>query len=211
MYKKCNRNWQKVIFISLFLLIFYLPLKAEENESKTNSVMKEDSLPKTEAIVLSPTPLEKRFTINLDSFQLTEKGARPYKIRIDFSSKQIIINPKPHESLKKPKPPESSSSFLYTTSLITLTCLNIADYYTTVKALKYENLSEANPLMSPFTKNTILYTTVKLGLTAYNYYFLKSLYKRNKTVAWAVSVVANFVISYAVANNIKKIKEAQIN
>jgi len=183
-------------------------LKADENESKVNLTLNEDTDAKSKTSNLIPVSLEKRSSISLKSFQLTEKGIKPYQIKLDFSPKQIDINPGARQIVKKPN---NSSNLLYTSSLITLTCLNIADYYTTVKALKHENLEEINPLMKPFTKNTLLYTTVKLGLTACNYYFLKSLYKKDKTLAWAVSLVANFAFSYVVANNIRKIQEAQNN
>lgn len=208
MYRDCKKFWTKVIFIAVLLLFFYLPLKADENESKMNLAGNEDSKAENKTVDLNPSPSEKQSSINLESFQLTEKGIKPYKIRLDFSPKQIDVNLVSHEFLKKPKNPPS---ILYTSSLITLTLLNIADYYTTVTALKYDGLKESNPVMRPFTKNTLLYTTVKVGLTAYNYYFLNSLYKNNKTLAWAVSLVANFALSYVVANNIRNIQEAQNN
>lgn len=208
MCRKCNKSWPIVILITILFLFLGLPSKADESESKENLAVNEDAQAKGKTNDLSPTLSEKKSSVSLKSFQLTEKGIKPYKIKLDFSPQQIDINPGSHQFVKKPN---HSPSLLYTSSLITLTCLNIADYYTTVKALKYENLEETNLLMRPFAKNTLLYTTVKLGLTAYNYYFLKSLYKKDKTLAWAVSLVANFALSYVVANNISKIQEAQHN
>jgi hypothetical protein len=206
--RKCYKSWPIVILIALLFIFLGLPLKADESESKENLAMNEDAEVKSKANDVNPALSEKKSSVNLKSFQLTEKGIKPYKIKLDFSPQQIDINPGSHQFVKKPK---NSSSILYTSSLITLTCLNIADYYTTVKALKYEGLDETNPLMKPFTKNMLLYSTVKLGLTAYNYYFLKSLYKKDKTLAWAVSLVANFALTYVVANNLKNIQEAQHN
>ncbi len=205
MCRKCNKSWPIALFIIL-LFFFFLPLKADESESKEDLAVKAEAQRKGKAIELNPLPSEKKSSVSLKSFQLTEKGIKPYKIKLDFSPQQIDINPGYHKFVKKPK---DSSSILYTSSLITLTCLNIADYYTTVKALKYKSLDETNLLMKPFTKSTLLYTTVKLGLTAYNYYFLNNLYKKDKTLAWAVSLVANFALSYVVANNLKNIHEAQ--
>ncbi|NIM89696.1 MAG: hypothetical protein GTO17_01970 [Candidatus Aminicenantes bacterium] len=206
MCKKLKKPLPLAIFIALFFFLLFLPLRADESESKENLVVKEEAQVKGKAIELNSSPPEKKSSISLKSFQLTEKGIKPYKIKLDFSPQQIDINPGSHRFVKKPK---ESSSILYTSSLITLTCLNIADYCTTVKALKYKSLDETNPLMKPFTKSTLLYTTVKLGLTAYNYYFLNKLYKKDKTLAWAVSLVANFALSYVVANNLKNIQEAQ--
>jgi hypothetical protein len=208
MCRKCNKSWPIVIFITVLFLFLFLPLKADESESKENLALNEDAQAKGKTNDLNPALSEKKSSVSLKSFQLTEKGIKPYKIKLDFSPQQIDINPGSPQLVKKPK---NSSSILYTSSLITLTCLNIADYYTTVKALKYENLKETNLLMRPFAKNTLLYTTVKVGLTAYNYYFLKNLYKKDKTLAWAVSLVANFALSYVVANNLKNIQEAQHN
>ncbi len=208
MCQKCNKCWLTVILIAFLFIFLGLPLSADESEAKENLAVNEDAQVKGKNSDLNPTIKEKKSSVSLQSFQLTEKGIKPYKIKLDFSPQQIDINLVSPKFGKKPK---ESSSILYTSSLITLTCLNIADYCTTVKALRYEGLEETNFLMKPFTKNTLLYTTIKLGLTAYNYYFLKSLYKKDKTLAWAVSLVANFALSYVVANNLKNIQEAQHN
>jgi len=208
MFKNRNKSWLKIILATSLFIFLYLPLKADKIEAELNLSANDGSRIENKTRDLDSAPLENQSSIQLKSFQLTEKGTKPYQIKLDFSPKQIDITPVSQEFLKKPS---NSSSFLYTSSLIALTCLNIADYYTTVKALKYEGLEEINPLMKPFTKNTLLYTTVKLGLTAYNYYFLRSLYKKDKKLAWAVSLVANFAFSYIVANNIRMIQEAQNN
>jgi len=193
------------IIITLIFLFLPSALKAEGNESEVNK----DTKDKDKSIVLHLTPLEKYSSISFESIQFIETGDKPQKIKLYFSSKQVDSNLKSRKFL--PRKYNDSQSPLYTTSLITLTCLNIADYYTTVKALKYEHLKESNPVMRPFTKNILLYSTIKLGLTAYNYYFLKKLYQNNKKLAWAVSIVANFALSYVVASNIRMIDEAQNN
>jgi len=87
--------------------------------------------------------------------------------------------------------------------------LNVADYYSTIKALRYEGVGEANPLMKPFTKNKVLFAAVKLGLTACNVHFMRQLHKKNKGAAWAVSLLANFAMSYVVINNMKIIEQAR--
>ncbi len=98
---------------------------------------------------------------------------------------------------------------LYTSSLITLTALNVADYITTIKALRHKELEEANPAMKPIAKNIYVFTAVKLGVAALDIYILKKLYKKNKPLAWVLSVAANFAMSYVVANNFKMIKSVQ--
>jgi hypothetical protein len=203
------KNWNKFLLgtIIITVLFLFLPsfLKAEGNESES----RKDTKDKDKNIVLHLTPLENHSLISFESIQFIETGDNPQKIKLYFSPKKIDSQLKTRKF--SPIKYNDSQCPFYTTSLITLTCLNIADYYTTVKALKYEHLKESNPVMRPFTKNTFLYSTVKLGLTVYNYYFLKKLYQSNKKLAWAVSIVANFALTYVVASNIRMIDEAQNN
>jgi hypothetical protein len=95
---------------------------------------------------------------------------------------------------------------LFTASLLTLTALNIADYVSTVKALQLPGLKEGNPIMRPFTKNILLFSAVKIGLTTLDFCLLKSIYKKNKTLGWILSIAGNFAMSYIVSNNIHKIQ-----
>jgi hypothetical protein len=97
----------------------------------------------------------------------------------------------------------------YNTSLITLTALSLADVVTTIQALKYDGLTEGNPVMKPLVNNVYLFTAVKLGVTALNYYLLKKLHKKNKPLAWVLSITANLVMSWVVANNIHMIRDAR--
>jgi hypothetical protein len=92
---------------------------------------------------------------------------------------------------------------------LTLTALNIADVVTTTQALKHDGLTEGNPVMKPFAKNVYLFTAVKLGISALNYHLLKKLHKKNKTLAWVLSMTANLVMSYVVANNVRMIQGAR--
>lgn len=97
---------------------------------------------------------------------------------------------------------------LFTTSLATMAGLNFADYFTTLKALKYEGLQEANPLIKPLTKNAALFAAVKIGLTVYNFHAMKNLYQKNKKLAWAISLISNAVMAYVVVHNLKMINHA---
>ena len=92
---------------------------------------------------------------------------------------------------------------LFTSSLVAMTVLNIADYITTKQALKYPGLSEGNPIMKPFTKNAIVFAAVKGGITILSVWGAKSLFKRDKTTAWVVTTISNFLLSYVVANNMR--------
>jgi hypothetical protein len=93
----------------------------------------------------------------------------------------------------------------FTTSLVALTALNVADYITTRQALKYPGLSEGNPLMKPFVKNAVLFAAVKAGTTVLSVWGMKSLFKRDRTTAWIMTTVSNFLLSYVVSNNMRLI------
>jgi hypothetical protein len=95
---------------------------------------------------------------------------------------------------------------LFTASLLTLTALNIADYFSTVKALRLPGLEEGNPIMRPFTKNMFVFGAVKLGVAALDFYLLKNVYKKNKTLGWVLSIVGNIAMSYVVSSNMRKIQ-----
>jgi len=107
-------------------------------------------------------------------------------------------------------PPPNLEKTLYASSLITLTALNIADIITTVQALKLEGLEEGNPVMQPVAKNAYLFSAVKLGVAVMDYYLLKKLHKKNRTLGWVASLAANLAMSYVVANNIRKMHEARV-
>ncbi len=153
------------------------------------------------------TPLMTSF-INSDLLLFIQEENFPKK-EINLAYKNARLNPdlfRPTEKLTGLKLLEST---LYTSSIVSLVALNVADYYSTVTALKYDGVGEANPLMKPFTKNKVLFAAVKLGLTAYNVHFMRKLHKKNKGLAWAVSLLANFALSYVVVNNMKIIDRAR--
>jgi hypothetical protein len=93
----------------------------------------------------------------------------------------------------------------FTSSLVAMTALNIADYFSTRQALKYPGLSEGNPLMKPFVKNAVLFAAVKGGITVLSVWGMKSLFKRSKTTAWVMTTVSNLLLSYVVSNNMRLI------
>jgi hypothetical protein len=98
---------------------------------------------------------------------------------------------------------------VFNVNLAYMAALNVADYFTTREALKYEELVEANPIMRPFVGNDLAFAAVKAGLAAGSYFLLKGLYKKNKPLAWAASLVANVALSYVVVNNLRMIDSVQ--
>lgn len=140
---------------------------------------------------------------SLPVFTLTNKTL--YAPNQYFSSLQKKEEITPQILTGVPKSKRMGNS-LFTASLLTLTALNIADYISTVQALQLPGLKEGNPIMRPFTKNILLFSAVKIGLTALDFCLLKNIYKKNKTLGWVLSIAGNFAMSYIVSNNIRKIQ-----
>lgn len=96
---------------------------------------------------------------------------------------------------------------LFNATLCTLAALNTADYFTTRKALSYPGAYEANPLLQPFVRSRWALPVIKFGITLGNHYLLSKLHKKNKTLAWVVSMAGNLALSYAVSQNLKVIND----
>lgn len=204
---RSNRVSKTFIF-GLIVSLLFLPVMAEENESQNKVVPAQKmnyQIFSTEDYLV---PLESESPINSELFQLIKETSYP-KTNLNFNLIRFESPPISSDQLKKMIKLNRIENSLYTTSLITMTALNVADYVSTLKALKYDSLKEANPLMKPFTKNALLFTAVKLGLTAYNYHWMKKLHKKDKRLAWAVCLITNFAMTYIVINNLKMIQRAQ--
>ena len=104
---------------------------------------------------------------------------------------------------------ERTERAFFTASLMTMTALNVADYISTVQALKRTGLREGNPLMKPFVKNQAVFVAVKAGTTALSIWGMNSLWKKDKTMAWILTTASNFLLSYIVANNFRLIQRAR--
>ena len=92
---------------------------------------------------------------------------------------------------------------LFKVNLAAMVALNVADYCSTNACLKHAGLQEGNPLMKPFTKSPALFAAAKVGITTLSYFAMKSLYKKNKPLAWIVSFASNLALSYVVASNLR--------
>jgi len=193
--------------IWIFCLLFTLPVRAEENSLKTSSSPIEYKSDHGFSVETQVTPL---MTPSLDSKLLKriQQENLPQK-ESNLTDQTARLNSLIHGASRRSSGLSRLESSLYTSSLVSLVALNVADYFSTVSALKYDGVEEANPLMKPFTKNNVLFAAVKLGLTAYNLHFMKKLHKKNKGLAWAVSLVANFAMTYVVAHNMRMIDQAR--
>jgi len=107
------------------------------------------------------------------------------------------------------RPPVRSGKALFDANLVLMVGLNIADYISTREALKYPGLGETNPLMKPFVKSPAAFAAIKAGTTALTYWSMKSIFKRNKTMAWVMTTASNVLLSYVVANNLRLIQGAR--
>lgn len=143
---------------------------------------------------------------------------------ISMMDKPHLAIPKPDFSLTiEPQTPQTDASryfqhrfrshkwenTLFDATLVAHAALNIADYFSTREALKYPGLQEGNPLLKPFVKNDFAFAALKIGLTTGNHFLLKSLYKKNKTLGWIVSLTSNFLLSYVVVHNFERIEQAR--
>jgi hypothetical protein len=101
------------------------------------------------------------------------------------------------------------SNSMFEASLLSMVVLNVADFVSTKECLKFSHLSEGNPLMKPFVKNTAVFAAIKGGLTVATYFGTKAIYKRSKPLGWIASIAGNLALSYVVSNNVRLLKEAR--
>jgi hypothetical protein len=189
-----------ICFVLIFT-IFGLATESVRNPLGTEKNSGEDKF----EFSLDLTPISSHTIGQLDLSRLSMNESKQFETQ-PFALKEVGPAP-PSDQIIQTSPRVSKfQNSLYTSSLIALTALNVADYFSTVQALKHKELEEANPAMKPIAKNIYLFTAIKLGVAALDIYILKSLYKKNKPLAWVLSVAANFAMSYVVANNIKMIQ-----
>ena len=121
---------------------------------------------------------------------------------VPIESAQDIIAP---SSLRRSRLGDSA----FNASLLSLVALNVADFVSTKECLKYSHLSEGNPCLKPFVKNTAVFAAVKGGLTVASVLGTKALYKRHKALGWVSSIAANLALSSVVSNNFRLLRDAR--
>jgi hypothetical protein len=174
----------------LFLLFVFLS-SAALTASDLSLILLDTPLPPAPVSPLS----------NLDLIPLPPSGIQDHSFQIisytatAVSSGQKYIVP----GIMLSNPGDS----LYKISLVSLVALNAADYFSTLEALKYPGVKEGNAIMKPVVRDPYAFAAVKIGFTALTYYSLKSLYKKNKALAWTISIVSNIAYSYVVSNNLR--------
>lgn len=172
------------LFIAAFVLTLYLPVNGEEKETRDNPDIKKKLKPKIILIYISPKDIKSSLSPVPKHTNASVKLSREFETRTLENS-------------------------LFTISLVAFATLNVADYFTTIKALKYEGLKEGNPLMKPFIKKPYLFAAVKISTIALNCKLMKNLYKKNKRIAWVISTISNILLTYVVVNNCRMIQKVQ--
>jgi len=162
----------------------------------------EPSLGETALAPLNPSPLA-----NLDLLPLPVPASEARSAgfaALDLNPRSVVANYSP-VSLGRGINFRAAGDRIFDVSIYSLIALNIADYFSTRKALTYPGLQEGNPLMKSIVKSPVAFAAVKIGISAVSYWSLKSLYKKNKAMGWVVSTLSNFAMSYVVSNNIRLI------
>jgi hypothetical protein len=137
----------------------------------------------------------------VDSFHLARVGDQTLRnSSSDFGPQRPSL-----ESIGKSK----SSDSIFTTTLLMNAALNTADYVLTRESLRYAGVAEGNPMMKNIAKDPYVFAAVKVGVSALNFYLMKNLYKKNRTLAWVLTTVTNFAMTYVVAHNIRVLSDAK--
>lgn len=78
--------------------------------------------------------------------------------------------------------------------------LNVADYFLTREALKYQG-REGNPMMKGIVTNPYLFAAVKIGASAVSVFLLDTIYKKSKVLGWVLTTAVNSAMTCVVLHN----------
>jgi len=201
----------KTISVLSFLFLFIAAPLHSASGNENDYATPNNITGKFQNLEFSLTPLTPTKSSSSEFFNAVDQNSSSPKTEYSYRTLQVTPDFMPPKKIPSPFNFDKIESSLYTASLLTFTALNVADYLTTVKALKYEGLEEHNPFLKAFSKNMIAFSAVKLGLTVYNFYFLRKLHEKNRTLAWILSTAGNVALTYVVMNNMKHIQNASMN
>jgi len=179
----------RMILIPLLAAALQLPGYSQEKNNRTANA--------------PATPAEIRIFSLLPAHAEPDKAPDPFDTIPEPMEIRIPLAPVP-ASISRSRGGDTEET-LFTASLLTMAALHTADYLSTRKALSYPGAYEANPLLRPFADSRWALPAVKFGLTITNHLLLRELHKKNKTLAWVVSIVGNLALSYAVSHNLRTI------
>ena len=124
------------------------------------------------------------------------------------SPAQPVFEPWAAYRFNRPSPLAAVEKSLFTGTLIGLVGLNIADYIITKQAIKKFGDDEMSPFLRPFAKNDFALAAFKVGTTLMSVIGLRDIHVTDKPMAWALSLISNFLVSYALANNLEQLEAA---
>lgn len=220
---------KSVILTLLVFMLSVFTVQAKDTDSDGNQgVINKTGTTGVITVKVLPVVNEKNLPKQSDLFSLAGMNNEHDGYQIDLSQVNYLdlMSPKPitpvknepekteqiyepHKYLKRNLKYGKVERAFFTSSLVVLATLNIADYFSTKEALKYPGLSEGNPVMKPLVKNSTVFAAVKIGSTALTYFALQNLYKRDKKWGWVVGTALNFALSYVVMNNFRLINKAK--
>ena len=215
-----------LVFFSL--TVFSLQAKVAES-TKDQQLFKEVARDEIVTVKVVPVTAKRESRVSLDSFTLVKNQTQFDKLSLGSKQREDLklnqdkanaastksnakIQPvayDPHRYLKRQFKSSSIERTIFTSTLISLAALNVADFITTRKALQFDGLTEGNPIMKPLVKNDYVFAAAKIGVTCLSTYYMHKLFKKNKKMAWILSAVSNIAFSYVVASNIRLINKAQ--
>lgn len=219
-----------IIATLVFFSLTVLSAQAKVAEStKDQQLFKGVNRDEIVTIKVIPVTAKSESRVSQDSFTLAKNQTQFDKLSLDSKKKddlklsQSNTNVASTKSSAKTQPvtydlyrhlkrqfkASSIEQTIFTSTLISLAALNVADFITTRKALQFDGLTEGNPIMKPLVKNDYVFAAAKIGVTCLSTYYMHKLFKKNKKMAWILSAVSNIAFSYVVASNIRLINKAQ--
>lgn len=123
----------------------------------------------------------------------------------DFASWRSTIEP------RKPAPLSGVENALFTGTLVSLVGLNIADALAARKVARTLSPDELNPLTRAFAKSDLALAAFKIGSTYLNIVALRGVHRTHKPMAWALSLISNFLVGYTLALSLEQIENARSN
>jgi len=186
--------------ISILVAIIILALSASSAFAEMVELSSASSLIETALVPNLPSALA-----NFDLIPIPDKEISYTELGdLDLSPRNVVYGAG-RSYLNTDFRTSSMGDKLFTASLVSLVVLNVADYFSTLDALKHPGLGEGNPLMKPFVKSPLVFAAVKAGISTLSFLSMKSIYKKNRPLAWVLSTAANFAMSYVVSNNLRLI------
>jgi hypothetical protein len=98
---------------------------------------------------------------------------------------------------------------LFTASWLSFVGLNIVDYFTTKEIVRELGAEAVSPLFRSLVKNEYAFAAFKIGLTLMSCLSFQSLHDTDKPMAWVLSLLSNFLVSYAVAYNLEQLENSR--